>query len=558
MRFLSLLALSAHGILASGTSICPPTGPVLPPPRIPQDYDWPNLTRTLDQFIQNSVEDGWNGTINSFSVMATSAEETFFSYHHTAPLKNESGVQRVDGDTVYAIASITKVFTVLAVWLEDRMNLDDPIGWYVQELNSSGWEDVTLRLLTSQIAAIPRNGYTFDNAQNAPDLVELGFPELQPSDIPPCSLAPGLRMCTREELFASFSGFEFTGAIGDRAAYSDLAYILLGYALEDVTGLPYKQLLKKSILDPLGLNDTTAFRPDPARMIIPSEGAFWIDVDWAYYLKTAGLYSTPNDLSTFTRAILTNKLLTRAKTNEWLKPAAFASQLDKSVGAPWEIFRPTTLLDNDTRPIDHYTKSGDVPGFSSSYLVLVPEYNLGVTILGAGLDASTVVPLLLDTVQAVLIPALDQLAREQAVEQYVGIYTSTSGNESAALQLVVDSGPGLKVARWNKGDLDMLKSLAVALFGGSPHKALPADIRFYPTGLDHRWYVGFTEQTIGRTGEDDKHRGALRGSACMDWYRVDQFHYGKRRLDEVVFRMASDGTVEGLEVPALRESFVKE
>ncbi|KAL2847845.1 beta-lactamase/transpeptidase-like protein [Aspergillus pseudoustus] len=284
MGFLSLLILIGAGVVASGTAICPPMGPVLPPPHIPRDYDWSNLTRTLDQFVQKSVKDGWNNTLNSFSVMATSAEETFFSYHHSAPLKNDSGVQRLDGDTVYAIASITKVFTVLAVWLEDRMSLDDPIGRYVHELNNSEWEDVTLRLLTSQIAAIPRNGYTFDNALQASDLVELGFPELQLSDIPPCSLAPGQRMCTRHDFFASFREFGFTGAVGDRAAYSDLAYILLGYALEDITSLTYEDVLKKSILGPLGLNDTTAFRPGPGRMIIPSEGAFWADVDWANYL----------------------------------------------------------------------------------------------------------------------------------------------------------------------------------------------------------------------------------------------------------------------------------
>jgi hypothetical protein len=190
--------------------------------------------------------------------------------------------------------------------------------------------------------------------------------------------------------------------------------------------------------------------------------------------------------------------------------------------------------------------------------VLVPEYNLGVTILGAGPDASTVVPLLLDTVQAVLIPALDRLAREQAVKKYAGIYVSDSRNISSIIELAIDDGPGLRVLHWRMGDLNMLKSLAVALFGGSPDTALPADIRFYPTGVDDRWYVGFTEQEDEEIVRENKQRGVLRGSACMDWFRVDQFHYGKRRLDEAIFRVASDGTVEGLEVPAFRGSFIKQ
>ena len=139
-------------------SICPPTGPVLPAPNIPHDLPLDSLTKILDDFVHNSAEYGWNSTTNSFSVMATSPNHTFFRHHYTAPLRNDSGVDEVGDDTVYMVASVTKIFTVLAVWLEEKMNLDDPIGKYVKELNISGWGDVTLRLLTNQLAALPRWG----------------------------------------------------------------------------------------------------------------------------------------------------------------------------------------------------------------------------------------------------------------------------------------------------------------------------------------------------------------------------------------------------------------
>ncbi|KAL2862801.1 serine hydrolase domain-containing protein [Aspergillus lucknowensis] len=552
MHFISLVALF-YGAFALASSICPPTGPVLPPPHIPRNASWSGITDVLNAFVQDSEGDGWNASINSFSVVATSAEDTFFRYHYTAPLKDEMGVKTVDDDTVYSVASITKVFTVLAVLLEDRLDLDAPIGKYVKELDTLEWKDVTLRLLTTQTAAIPRDGYMFDHAPDASELMELGFPGLRPSDIPPCGLSPGSRMCSREELFDSFSEFNFTGVIGDRVAYSDLAYILLGYALEDVTGLPYEQVLQKSIFEPLGLKDTSGPPPDGSRMIVPIDSASWVGVDWAYFSKTAGLYSTPNDLSVFIRAILNNVLLSRVRTNEWLKPAAFTSQLDNSVGAPWEIFRPTTLT-NGSRPIDHYTKSGDVPGFSSSYLVLVPEYNVGVSILGAGPDASTFVPLLLDTVQAALIPMLEEMARMQAAKEYTGQYEWKAGNESSVISLGVDDGPGLKVSGWTKGAIDMLKSFDVAMFGSISEDAVPPDVRLYPIGADDRWYVDFTEQDKGPSSQRKK-PGALRGSACMPWYRVDGFHYGKVRIDEVMFRRGEEGVVEGVEVPVLRESF---
>lgn len=54
---------------------------------------------------------------------------------------------------------MTKIFTVLAVMLEEGMDLDDKIGKYVEELDGlEEWEDVTLRLLASQMAAAPRDG----------------------------------------------------------------------------------------------------------------------------------------------------------------------------------------------------------------------------------------------------------------------------------------------------------------------------------------------------------------------------------------------------------------
>ncbi|KAL4869492.1 beta-lactamase/transpeptidase-like protein [Aspergillus spectabilis] len=546
-------------------SLCPPTGPVLPPPvlpAVPNPNTWASLTNALTTFLLASEQPDsiWNSSTTSFSIAGTTADADFFEYHHTSSLRNSSGV-----------------FNVLAVLLEEEIWLEKGIGEFIPELNGtvvgSGngnwdgdeWEDVTVRMLMSQIGAIPRNGYTFDSALNSDDLVELGFPALNDSDIPPCSLAPGMRMCSHDEFFASFSEFPFTGAIGDRAAYSDLAYILLGYALENVTGLSFEAVLKEKILDPLGLSDTGISNPGLSRSVIPLQGGLWVDADWAYYDKTAGMYSTTSDLTKFIRAIYNHTLLPPSQTNSWLKPSVFTSQLDNSVGAPWEIFRPTTLLPplpgkNGSRPIDHYTKSGDLPGFSSSYLVLVPEFELGVTILGMGPDASVVVPLLLDLVQKELVPVFEELARGQAEGVYAGRYesgVSNGVNGTGVIELAVDEGPGLKVGKWMNGEIDMLRSLDVVMFGSEIEEAIPVDVRFYPLGVDERWYVGWTKVQAERMGGIEEKPGALRGGACMPWFSVDKFHYGKRRVDEVVFIEGQDGKVEGLDVPWLRETFDK-
>lgn len=103
--------------------------------------------------------------------------------------------------------------------------------------------------------------------------------------------------------------------------------------------------------------------------------------------STAGLFSTPRNLTAYTRAILNNTLLTPAQTRTWLKPSSFAGSYAMHVGAPWEIFRLAHLTP-DGRPIDVYTKSGSMPGWAS-YVFLVPEYNIGGTIMVAAVDANS-------------------------------------------------------------------------------------------------------------------------------------------------------------------------
>jgi len=135
--------------------ICPPTGPVLPPPAIPSRLEL-NLTSILDTISKDaSVE--WDAKSTSFSITVTSKNSTIFAYHHTAAQKNASGTDIITGDTIYRIASVTKVLTVLAVLLEPRIRLGDPIGQYLPAFTQGQWQNVTVRMLCSQISGVQKN-----------------------------------------------------------------------------------------------------------------------------------------------------------------------------------------------------------------------------------------------------------------------------------------------------------------------------------------------------------------------------------------------------------------
>ena len=115
----------------------------------------------------------FQANVTSFSVnLFSSHEETsIFQYHRTAPILNStSGTTReVTIDTVYRIGSVSKVFTVLALLLQDgKIGLDDRVTRFIPELGRGyedsedsletvRWDDVTIGALASHLAGIGRD-----------------------------------------------------------------------------------------------------------------------------------------------------------------------------------------------------------------------------------------------------------------------------------------------------------------------------------------------------------------------------------------------------------------
>ena len=208
---------------------------------------------------------------------------------------------------------------------------------------------------------------------------------------------------------------------------------------------------------------------------------------------------------------------------------------------PWEIFRAPV----GGRPVDLYTKSGDLPGYAA-YAVLVPEYGVGATINAAGAAAYRATALLLDLVAAALVPELEALARRQAQAAYAGRYaTVPAANRTAdELVLAVDAGPGLKIDRWTSRGLDVFAGLAL-ITGAKNTSDLEA--RLYPVGDGGRWRMVVETPASGK---------GVVARTCDSWMKTDQFRYGGLPVDE--FDFETDGTrVKAAKALGLRQTFVK-
>ncbi|HEX3488389.1 MAG TPA: serine hydrolase domain-containing protein [Streptosporangiaceae bacterium] len=155
-----------------------------------------------------------------------------------------------DPATLYRIASITKTFTATAIMRlaeAGRLHLDDPAVAHLPELRRASSpfgpiETVTIRRLLAHQAGLPVD----------PPGTDLSAPgESEP-------FYEGL--AERSLAQASELGPRIPPDLNHK--YSNLGYQLLGEIVARVSGSPYTDYVRETILEPLGLADT-AFEPLP-------------------------------------------------------------------------------------------------------------------------------------------------------------------------------------------------------------------------------------------------------------------------------------------------------
>lgn len=143
-------------------------------------------------------------------------------------------------DTIYAVASITKMFTSVAIMKlveEGKLSLDDPVEKFTGvELRVKG-KPVTVEHLLSHTSGIPAIAY-------AEALVSTVY---QGKQVHPYTRRDVLQLLAwaAEKWAVAEPGEEFF--------YLNEGYIALGYIVEKASGLPYEEYVLRRIAEPLGI-----------------------------------------------------------------------------------------------------------------------------------------------------------------------------------------------------------------------------------------------------------------------------------------------------------------
>lgn len=235
--------------------------------------------------------------------------------------RNDISGASIDRHTVFELGSITKVFTALLVYrLRQRglLDVDAPISRYVDDLPAA-WESIAVSRLLSHTSGIPNY------------LNEGNFLELMPTDPAP------------DELLAMVAQAPLDFAPGTRHAYSNTNYILLGLAIERVTGADYWQFLQDEILGPLDMRTAGPRHAGDRRTV--ARGHLYQDGHWLEPPITAagsawaagGLLASIDDMARFAIALDQGKLLPDALLREMWRDTPLADGTTAGWGAGWEL-----------------------------------------------------------------------------------------------------------------------------------------------------------------------------------------------------------------------------
>jgi CubicO group peptidase (beta-lactamase class C family) len=299
----------------------------------------------------------------------------FFRGHGLADVASKTPITE---DTVFRIASLTKLFTAVAVMQlseQGLVDLDAPANDYLRAYRlvpaQAGWRPATLRHLLTHTAGIPEIR---------------GVTDLLQADFMPSGGRPGHLSVKAGEPLPSLAEY-YRGDLrivvepGTAFAYTNHGFATLGQVVEDVSSMPLERYFRERIFEPLGMADTDLVRSERIRSGLATGYAFGRkgpapvqDREWTC-AGGGGIYSTTRDMARFVGALLGGGANEHGRI---LEPATLATMFEphyqpdpRIPGMGLGFFRGEV---GGHRVVGH---DGILPGFNSA-LLLAPDDGVGI------------------------------------------------------------------------------------------------------------------------------------------------------------------------------------
>jgi beta-lactamase class C len=324
-----------------------------------------DVAKIVDQHVRDALREGPGGV----AVVVRADGRTLFFNYGTA-----DRTRPITSDTLFNLGSVGKVFDTALLALADQqgdLSLDDPVAKHVGELQ----QGADIRRVTLAQLATYTSGFVL------------------PQDHPPW---PD-ETFTLPAFIATLNAWrsDRDHEPGKQSIYSHAGFVLIHLALERRFGMPYGELMRERLLDPLGLRSTTLPVASTNAKLNPrgeipealrhravqgysNEGVpIGVPGDlqgYYHWLGTGQMYSSARDMAVFLMANL-GELPDREALQEAMRRArrgAFPTSRGVTQALAWEVHKGEQTI------VDKYGGMDN----ASAYIGLIPERKIGVVILG--------------------------------------------------------------------------------------------------------------------------------------------------------------------------------
>lgn len=313
-----------------------------------------------------------------------------YALEYRYDMKPVSKPQKMQVDDMFDLASLTKVFGttfgIMELINQGKIHLDDPVSKYLPAFSAGAKKKITIRQLLNHTSGLNEWQPIYYHAKN------------------------------EKETYRYICNLPLKYKVGAARHYSDLGFMMLGFLIEKVSGMPLDQYLETHIYHPLGLAHTvynplshgftknmiaatSPGNPFEYKMVADSNFGYrcheninsfkgWrhymirgqVSDGNAYYANNgvaghAGLFSTAPDLQ-----VLINLMLNKGSFNgrQFIKPRIideFTTKDRYGNGLGWDM--DPDFIHCKGAPPDTYGHTG----FTGTSVVIIPDYKLSILLL---------------------------------------------------------------------------------------------------------------------------------------------------------------------------------
>ena len=395
----SLIVSGLAGVRLGAQTTAPGAPPQVVAPATPAQLDAAALSAKVEQYMQAQV------ATNSFSGSILLARQG-------QPLVSKGyGFANIEWQvpntpqTKFRVGSITKQFTSMLIMQlreQRKLKLEDSVCAYVAPCPDT-WKPVTIHHLLTHTSGIPT--YT-------------ALPEWRKVNMVPKTI---------DEMIGFFRDLPLQWVPGEKYAYNNSGYFLLGAVIEKAAGKKYEDVLREQIFAPLGMDDSGY---DWSSTIVPRRAAGYqgrgpaitnadaLDMQQPY--AAGSLYSTVEDLLKWDQALYTERLLPAAAKRVMWTP------FKENYAYGWSVPAPSARTFGHRRT----AHAGGINGFSSM-IIRVPDTNVTAIVLAnnatspSGQIAGDLLAIYFGQPYTVPAPRTVAKVDPNVFDQYVGRYQLT-------------------------------------------------------------------------------------------------------------------------------------